>query len=73
MTPEEIEQKYAQFRNTMWCAPKHFEAVNKHKQAFIEFFKDLVIDPVVKDDSYMPENMVLLVTKDLQLKIIKIK
>jgi hypothetical protein len=68
-----MENKFDQFKNTMWCAPKHYEAVLKHKKVFEVYLKDKVKELTVKDDSYMPEKLVLIVTDNLELITIPIK
>lgn len=73
MTNEELEQKYGQFRNTIWCAPEHFDTVNKHKEAFVALLKDKLVDPTVKSDEYTPSSKILIVTDNLQLKVVSIK
>jgi hypothetical protein len=67
-----MENKFDKFKNTIWCAPKNYEIVNKHKELFTAFFKKDLIDPVVKSDSYAPEESIIVVLDNLQLKVVKI-
>lgn len=73
MEMKEIEAKFGDFRNTIWCLPEYYEKVNKHKEVFTAFFKDKLVDPVVNEDVYAPVGSILVVLDNLELKVIKIK
>lgn len=73
MKMKEIEERFEDFKNTIWCLPEYYEQINKHKEVFTAFFKDKLVDPVVNEDVYAPVGSILVVLNNLELKVIKIK